>query len=193
MTLDVALRTCACGTVLDPVVDSSSAQCPLCNLPLQTLVFPALTRAAEEARTEAVQSQEDATCFFHEQTRADVACEGCGRFLCGFCRIDWGKQILCPACVSTLAKRSDVAVQSRVLYDTIALAIAGFSCILAFMSALAAPATVIVAIKALRSPGSLVRKHRLRAWMAIAIAVLQIAGFATLIGLAFFRTGRVAP
>ena len=120
-------------------------------------------------------------CFAHEDKRAVAACDSCGRFVCGLCRIEWGSRVLCPACINAAEKRTDLLTRSRPLYDTMALAIALGSLVIFTLSLVTAPIAIYLAIRALRAPRSLVPRTMARAWIALSIAVLELGGWGWLL------------
>lgn len=180
MKLHYSLRECKkCGGLLEEPAASATVVCHSCGAEAQFLLFPSLSRANPAGVIgETVSSQEDAVCFFHAGKRAAAACDSCGRFLCQLCRLEWGSRILCPTCISAAEKNSDLVTRSRTLDDSIALGIGGFSFLLYFISFLIAPVTLVFAIRSFRTKGSLVRRNRIRAWIAIVFALLQIGGTA---------------
>ena len=190
MRLHPSLRECSeCGGLLEEPSGSSTILCHSCHVEAEFLLFPALAHPSGTGQAgEAVTSQEEATCFFHEGKRAAAACDSCGRFLCHLCRIDWGSRVLCPACVSAAQKNTDLVTRFRVLDDSIALGIAGFSILIFYLSIMTLPVALVFAIKSFRSKGSLVRKTRARAWMAILLALLQLGGWAWFLSYILLRS-----
>lgn len=180
MKLHYSLRECKqCGGLLEEPAADASIVCHSCGAEALFLLFPALSRASHAGEIgESVASPEDAACFFHAGKRAAAACHACGRFLCQLCRLEWGSRILCPTCVSAAEKDTDLVTRSRTLDDSIALGIGGFSFLLYFISFLTAPVTLVFAIRSFRTKGSLVRRNRIRAWIAILFALVQLGGTA---------------
>jgi hypothetical protein len=101
--------------------------------------------------------------------------------------VDWGSRILCPACLEIAEKNTTLLVRERPLFDSIALGVAGLSIVLYVLSLLIAPIVIVLAIVAFRKPGSIVRRNRVRAWIAIVIAMLQLGGWAWLITYSILR------
>jgi len=168
-----------CHQCLAPLRFSASGEPVRCHCGLEAtlFVYPALGRTASGDAGEAIQGQGESACFAHPGKRAVAACQKCGRFVCGLCRIEWGDALLCPACVNAADKRTDLLVQSRPLYDSMALAIASFSFLLLYLSVFTAPFAIWLSIRGLRSPGSLTPRVRWRAWLAVALSVLQVVGW----------------
>ena len=152
-----------------------------CGVQARALVYPAILRVREGSAGEVVEAEGEATCFAHENKRAVAACDSCGRFVCSLCRIEWGSRILCPSCVNTAEKRTDLLTSSRTHFDTMALAIAVGSALLFTLSIITAPIAIFLAVRALRGPRSVVPRTMARAWIALAVALLELGGWAWLL------------
>lgn len=65
----------------------------------------------------------EASCFFHPEKRAAVACESCGRFLCSLCDLEVEGRHICPACFSAGRKKGTLGVldQFRLSWPGLAL------------------------------------------------------------------------
>jgi len=125
----------------------------------------------------------EASCFYHPQSRAVAPCDHCGRYLCDLCRIDWGAQTFCPACVQTGQTSHTRAEMEnrRMLYDSIALAVSTFPLLLFYFTLLSAPATLFIVWRYWNAPTSLLPRTRVRFVIAAIIAVLEIAGWIALV------------
>jgi hypothetical protein len=174
--VEAALRECrGCGALVEQPASSGTTYCEGCGAEVRFTLFPALFRARGPVSAgQAISREDESPCYFHEGKLAAAACDSCGRFLCDLCRVEWGSRTLCPACINAAEKNSELLTRSRTLYDSIALAIAGFSFLLFTLSLLTAPIAIVFGVVALRKPGSLVRRNKLRAWIAIALAVVLI-------------------
>jgi hypothetical protein len=167
-----------------PFNQTDLAPCPACGVSLQTEVFPALFRKASAGPSaEAILIDGESSCFYHPQKKAAVACDSCGRFLCALCDCPMQGQHFCTTCLQ--AGKSKGKIKSleneRTLYDSIALSLAILPLIIFYFSLLTAPLTLFVAIRYWKAPGSIVRRTKIRFIVAIFIALLEIAGWATLI------------
>jgi DNA-directed RNA polymerase subunit RPC12/RpoP len=182
-----ALRRCAeCGNTVEVPEANAAVPCYDCGGEIRFLLFPALTRARRPAAA-AMPAVGEAACYFHEQSVAAAACERCGRFLCGLCRIEWGSPVLCPACVGTAEKTTDLLTSTRTRYDNISLGLFALSIPMFVLSFLISPAAVAIGIVALRKPGSLVRRRKWRAWLGIALGLLGSLGWVWLIAYAVLK------
>ena len=181
-----------CHVCLAPIAypaEGATVQCR-CGVRARALVYPAIFRMSDGSIGEAIQGDGEAACFAHEGKRAVAACDSCGRFVCALCRIAWGSRILCPTCVNAAEKRTDLLTRSRTHYDTMALTVALGSIVLFTISVLTAPIAIYLAIRALRSPRSLVPRTMWRAWTALAIGTLELGGWSWLLVYVVMRTGR---
>jgi hypothetical protein len=158
--------------------------CPACGAPLQIEIFPALFRKISPGKSgEAVVVEGEADCFYHPQKKAVVPCEGCGRFLCGLCDCELHGQHFCPACLEAGKTRGKIKKleNERTLYDSIALALAIYPLLIFYFTLVTAPLALFIAIRYWKSPKSILRRTKIRFVAAIVLALLQIAGWTTLI------------
>jgi len=184
-----------------PVTLPGTAQfipCPACERSLQVEVFPALARPAAPARAgEAVLEAGVSSCFYHDQKKAEVACEACGRFLCALCHIDFNGRRLCPSCLQSGQTRGIIPTleAQRVVWDTAALTLCIAPVVLVVswpLTFLTAPTALGLAIYSFFRPGSLVRRSRLRACLAMLASLVQIAVWVAAL-LAGWHRGTAAP
>jgi hypothetical protein len=129
-------------------------------------------------RSEAAQEGE-AACFFHPEKKAALACESCGRFICGLCSVELGGRSLCATCLGHGLGSGKVAelVQSRFLWSQLSLVLGFFplicSPIIWPLLPFSGAAAVFAAIYGWKKPGSLV--HGRRRWAAV-LGVVCAAG-----------------
>ncbi|HSE41763.1 MAG TPA: hypothetical protein VLH08_13450, partial [Acidobacteriota bacterium] len=100
-------------------------KCAVCSVDMFAFAFPALVRPISSGKpAEQILIEGEAGCFYHPQKKAVVACEYCGRFLCGLCDIDLNGQHLCTSCIEAGKKKKSMTTleNRRVLYDDMALA-----------------------------------------------------------------------
>ena len=180
-----ALACARCGSPLpgQPAELAALERCGSCGTAVQVLMFPALSRPARGGTAGlAAAGEGEAACFYHAQKRAVVPCDGCGRFLCALCDMELNGQHLCPACFETGRKKGRLAGldNRRTLYDSLALTLALFPLLLWPTTLVTAPASLFVALRYWKAPGSLVRHSRARLVAALVLALLQIAGWVIL-------------
>ena len=89
----------------------------------------------------------------------------------------------CPACLE--AGKSKRKIQNldnqRTRYDSIALSLTILPMLIYYLTFITAPMALFVAIRYWNAPPSLVGQNRARSIAAIVLALLQIAGWITLI------------
>jgi hypothetical protein len=160
--------------------------CPTCQADVEAVVFPAAFRIIPLGQTaERILVDGESSCFYHEQKKAVVPCDLCGRFLCALCDVELDGKHLCPPCLD--AGRQKGTLQQletrRVLYDGSALLMAVAPLIvLYFLTFITAPIAIFLAIYSFFKPNSILGHSPAKAWAAIIIATLQLAGW----GLLFF-------
>lgn len=143
-------------------------------------VFPAHFKpAGPGAAAEVILEEGVSSCFYHEQKKAVVPCDACGRFLCALCDLDFNGRHLCPACLQSGKKKGDLPEleNRRTIYDSAALSTALLPLIIWPVTLVTAPFALYFAIISFFRPSSLIPRTRIRAWLALVIALLQIAGW----------------
>jgi hypothetical protein len=181
--------TVQCPACRAPLLDGvfnrlDFAPCPSCGVPLQIEIFPAMFQKISAGQSgEALMSESESSCFYHPQKKAALPCDGCGRFLCALCDCQVDDRHYCPTCLQSGKTKGKIQSldNSRPLYDSIALALAIYPMLIFYFTVITAPMTLFVAIRYWKAPMSILRRSKIRFIAAIVIALLQIAGWATLI------------
>lgn len=163
--------------------------CPGCYTEHEVHLFPAFVNSrAGFDRAETVLLSDEVSCFNHPDKRAVVSCDGCGRFLCALCRVDWSGKNLCLQCLESMRRQGtdDKLKNRRILYDDIALALAVLPLIFWPITIATAPAALYYVIRYWnRSPTSLVPRTRIRFILAALFSLPQLAAWAfVIVGLA---------
>jgi len=180
-----SIRCPKCALALQEELFSGGrpVECPACRSHLTAAFFPAFTAPPEEGFTSggvpAVEGE--ATCFFHPANRATLACESCGRFLCGLCDLPFGARHLCAACIG--ARKPAELITSRACWSMAAL-LAGVLPLVA--SIFIWPLLIFTGVFAIflalwgwRKPGSLVKgPRRWAAVVGLVCGLLQIGAVA---------------
>ena len=171
------------------------AACPSCRALLTVHVFPAFLRPVVRGRSsETLASQEEAGCFYHPHKKAVVPCEDCGRFLCALCDLEIDGRHICPACVE-IARQGGKSLRTsgqRTLHDQVALTLAALGpAIIGWGSIIAAPITLFMVVRYWNEPArSPVPRTRARLIVAGSLALLEIAGWSTLLYFYLHRPSR---
>ena len=182
MITDVPLRCPRCELALESHswTDANSGECRRCGTAFEFVPFPALTARPARIAAQPATIAADSVCFFHAENRAESVCDDCGRLLCGICAVPFMGRTLCPTCMAGAAKKEATAlvVRSRVLYDSIALALAVVPLVMYFFTFITAPVALGLAIYGWNKPCSLVRgRGRWRLVLAGLIALAEITGW----------------
>ena len=154
--------------------------CPGCGRPIRLDLYPALFQArANGSAGEPVGMKEEASCYYHPRKRAEIACEACGRFLCGLCDMELNGRHLCPACMEKGQKKGKITdlQNHRTLHDRLALAVAVLPIVTIWLTLFSAPLAAFLVVRYWRAPGSLVRRSRVRFVLAFVIACMQIVAW----------------
>lgn len=151
--------------------------CSHCNSRLRITTFPALFEDQARDNVYTPASEDAATCFYHRTRPAVIPCGTCGRYLCTLCEIQLGKETICPNCMDKAARSEEVAelVDSRTLYDSLALSLAVYPILFWFITFITAPYSIYLTIRHWRSPLSIVPRTRIRFVLAFIIAGIQVS------------------
>lgn len=159
--------------------------CPSCGSELSATAFPAVFNGEHKtAPAKDVTTDQEASCFYHSSKTAETACEGCGRFLCALCDLEFNGKHFCPACVESGNEKDQLPSleNRRILHDRIAFALSVYTLTIFPVTLIAAPAALFLVIRYWNAPRSLVRPGRARQISAALFAVAEIIVW----GLIFF-------
>jgi hypothetical protein len=157
------------------------AVCPRCRTRAEFEAFPALLAGPRIGRPgEALVDASEASCFFHAEKRAVIACESCGRFLCALCDLEMEGRHICPTCLAAGRKKGALKNldQFRVMWPGVALLMT-IVLPLAFypFTPLFALGALIVAFVGMRQPGSITGRRKILLYViAIVFAVAELVG-----------------
>lgn len=184
-----------CGAKLPPshFAPGVITKCPRCLWRQQVEFFPAFYRKPAPVQTgQALLEDGEASCFYHAQKKAVVACESCGRFLCALCEVEFAGQRLCPACIEAGKTRKKIRnlETHRVLYDDIALSLAILPLLAYPITLVTGPISLYYAIRYWKAPLSIIPRSRLRFVLAALIALVEVAAWIfVLVMWIFFNKG----
>jgi hypothetical protein len=187
--------SCAkCEIPLPFDAQGTSEYCPNCRRSCVGHRFPAaLTTTGEIPKhAESVIVLGEASCFYHDNKRAVVACDGCGRYLCNHCQADWLGRTLCLGCIHTQREVKGAGeFQSRVtLYDNVALSLLilpfltlvyGF-----FLVMFTAPVALFLVVKHRNASRGIVPRGRWRLVLAGALSLFVMLAWVGVIVAAIF-------
>jgi hypothetical protein len=159
---------------------SGLTNCPACERSILVEVFPALFRPLTPGKlADGILEDGVSSCFYHEQKKAVISCDGCGRFLCSLCDVEFNDQHLCPNCLQTGQSKGKIASleTQRIIWDSSAFWLSILPLFMWPVTVVTAPTALGCAIYSFFKPGSLVRRTRFRAYAAILISLAQITGW----------------
>ena len=179
MTFEARCPKCRSSLSGDLCNTSEPVRCGACKASILVEVFPAAFQApASGASAEPILEEGVASCFYHQHKKAVTHCDGCGRFLCSLCDVDFSGQHLCPGCLQIGKKKGKLAGldSSRALWDSAALLVCLVPAIFVLWPVwiVSAPVAITLAVISFFKPGSLVPRTRWRSVVAILLAVPQI-------------------
>ncbi len=184
---------CKAALSVELFAHSPAAVCGSCGTPITAYLFPAFSHnTISTLAPQDLLMDSEASCFFHPQKKAALACEGCGRFLCGLCEMEWQGQHLCPQCLETWKKKGKMKSleNHRVLYDQIALSLSIIPVLMWPFTFLTAPAVVYMVIRHWNAPLSIVSRSKFRFVVALLLALAQIVGWIWLIATLAHRASK---
>jgi hypothetical protein len=172
----------------------AGVRCSGCGNPVHVSVFPAILRVTAAAAPQSLEVETEASCFYHPQSRAARVCDECGRFLCTLCDLEIEGRHICPRCfesgVST--HKIETAEPRRVMYDTVALALATLPFLMIWPAIIGAPWSLFVVVRHWNSPASVVPRTKIRFILATVFALAQI-GFLIFVISMMSRIGPPRP
>jgi hypothetical protein len=177
---DSAILCPSCFTPLPPSQFNTDKflPCPTCEANLQVAVFPAAFRAITPGQSgERILIAGESSCFYHDQKKAVVPCDSCGRFLCALCDVDLSGRHFCPQCLDTGRQKGSLQQLEiqRVVYDNGALLLAVVPMLLfCFPTFVTAPVAVVLGVISYFRPNSILGFSRFKALAAIVLALFQI-------------------
>jgi hypothetical protein len=176
VTAEIRCDSCKTAIPAESWNRENGAPCAVCRTQVRVQVFPAVLSTKRGTSAEPLATDSEAACFFHPQSRASIACDGCGRFLCGLCDLDLNGQHVCPICLQKGVAKSSAAVldNRRVLYDSIALGLSIFgAAFFLWPSIITGPLSIVLSIWYWRRPRSIVPRTSIRFILAIVFSLIQ--------------------
>jgi hypothetical protein len=175
-----------CPKCRDPLPEALFNQtdftpCPRCGRKIHCEVFPAYYSGPRVGSPgEALVDSSEASCFFHPEKKAIVACESCGRFLCALCDLEFGGRHICPSCLTATRRKGALGNfdHFRLSWPGLALLLSIVPLLFYPITFVTAPAAVVVGLIGLRKPPSLTGQRRiLMVVFALLFAVGQIVAW----------------
>jgi uncharacterized paraquat-inducible protein A len=161
---------------------TQGAHCEHCAQLVRAYVFPSITRASAEETPEALRDENEASCFYHPESRAAIPCDECGRFLCPVCDCQVEERHLCPGCLHTAARTKKIASfdNQRTNYDYVALLIALLPILFWPVTLISGPAAIYYSLRHWNSEQSVVGRSKIRFVLAILFGLGQVLSWIAL-------------
>ncbi len=172
--------------------------CPICQEKLRVYAFPAIQGPLVRRSGAAVAAMEgEAACFFHPHKRAAIPCDGCGRFLCTLCDLQFQGRHFCAACLDraqrvgngdagaepVLAEAGELLKEKVFLHHNFAWVLAFYSPLTLFgmyLLPLTAPTALWFSLRHWKRRDGFQIRGRWRAWASAVLAGLQLTLLAAL-------------
>lgn len=180
---------CAAGLDAEQFADATWKECPYCNTPTQIARFAAYYAPLRQADFgERVLESSEASCFYHPQKRAVIPCDSCGLYLCGLCRVEWGAESYCPACIESGQRQKTIPnlENYRTQYDSMALALATFPALGIYPIVITAPLSLFLVFRHWNKSQSLLPRTKLRFVFATLFSLLGLLLIAALVAAVVF-------
>ncbi|MFN7973161.1 MAG: hypothetical protein U0166_12575 [Acidobacteriota bacterium] len=180
----------ACKAPLPPETTGGEVPCDSCGAPTTVLAFPALFAELRGGDAPSPVVGEEAGCFYHPGSHAEVPCDRCGRFLCRLCDVEISGQHRCTRCLEDLEKEgSSRLVSERIRYDGAALSLAILPLLIFYFTLITAPIVLFVVVWYWRRPLSVLPYTRWRFVVAGLFALAELMGWIVLLALMFVGLG----
>lgn len=156
--------------------------CFSCHSGTRLWAFPALLQEQRGSLGESLHVDDESSCFFHPDRRAVTPCDGCGRFLCALCDIEFNGRHLCSSCIESGMKQDTLPQLRReyVRYDAAALALAIYPVLVFYLTFFTAPIVLYLVLRYWRTPISVLPRNRWRFIAAGFLAGMQTLGWGLL-------------
>ncbi len=154
--------------------------CPSCGAMTYGVVFPAFMKENSPSRAgESLLVDTDASCFYHSQKKAEVACEYCGRFLCALCDVEMDRNHLCPPCIESGKEKGRIKTleNRRTLYDSIALSLSILPLLAYCLTIVTAPIAIYMVFRYWNAPTSILHRGKWRMVVALFLSAAQVVGW----------------
>jgi hypothetical protein len=178
----VRCSACDRALTLPHTVGSGTLTCTHCSQATRLWLFPALYREKSGTEAQHLLDEGHSSCMNHPTKQAVTVCNGCGKFLCSLCDIDWNGEHVCSTCIEH-RKSDDTKNELRseyIHYDRVVLALALASFVLYFLGVVLAPIALYIGWRYWNEPWRPVPYRKWGMVAYIALAFLILLGWGTL-------------
>lgn len=101
--------------------------CPSCSSQILVELYPsAFNKDQTNDIGKKITLDDDASCFYHPEKKADLVCDTCGRMICSLCEVAFQNKNICPSCLEKGKIKGKIKDMEnyRFRYDELALMVA---------------------------------------------------------------------
>jgi hypothetical protein len=175
----------ACDVMISPdhYGVGEMSPCPFCGQQLRIDVFPAIEKKTGPLQVGEAVGEDEASCFYHSEKRAEATCDYCGRFICSLCELELHGKKMCPTCLQAGRQKGKIKNldRQRTLYDAIALKLSLYPIITIWLTIITAPIALYLAFRHWNSPLGVTRRSKIRLVLSIIFSFCQIGVWSALI------------
>ena len=178
------LRCSACDRALS-LPDAAGTEvlaCRNCGNTTRIWLFPALFVEKNADVAQHVVDEGHSSCMNHPTKKATTVCDGCGKYLCALCDIDWNGEHRCAHCIEHQKNASkDNALRTEYIhYDRIVLmlVLAAIPAHMFLIGVLFSPVAVFIAWRYWNEPWRPVpyRKWGMIVYVSLALMIILATG-----------------
>ena len=180
----MAADSIACAACSWPVPRESwnreeGVRCGGCGRNVRVSAFPAIDVQIVGRRSRSASRRGGSKLFLSSQSRAAKVCEECGRFLCALCDLEVEGRHICPRCFESGvgAHKIQTAEPRRLMYDSMALALATLPFLLIWPAIIGAPWSLFIVVTRWNAPSSVVPRTKIRFIIAALFALAELGFF----------------
>lgn len=185
--MDLRIQCATCDGLLDPDPFRTSTRglCSHCNTRIDVRLFPAVLDENHTPQLgQRVTEDDQATCFFHGESQAEVSCDHCGRFLCGLCTTPFRGATWCPQCISQgMSGKVDAFKHRYTMWDTTAASVCVLPIFLScgYLTFISAPVALFLSIFWWKRPSGILPRSKVRHVLTILFSLVQIGAWIALV------------
>lgn len=175
----VRCSSCNHALALPEGTGASVVNCAHCEQSTWIWLFPALYRANDRANAQSIVDEGHSSCMNHPNKKATAVCDGCGKYLCGLCNINWGGEHLCSACIEHRKQDGqDGTLKSEYIhYDRLVSTMAVLSLVFFYLGIVLAPIALYIAWRYWKETWRPVPYRKWGMIVAVTLLFLILAGW----------------
>jgi uncharacterized paraquat-inducible protein A len=177
---------CGAALTIPDATGAGEVDCRSCGATTGVWLFPALHRTRSPEQAQPILEEGHSSCLSHPQKRAVAVCDGCGRFMCALCDVDWNGEHLCPTCIAhrKSADHEGTLRTEYFHYDLIALLLALVAIPTSFMGVFIAPIVIFLGVRYWKAPWRPVPYRKWTMVLAVLLATMAMVGWISIFAFA---------